>query len=150
MKRARFLRPLTQGHHHGLLGARNIRERLNADPQDALLAGEVMDFQNADLEPHFRAEEELMDFLEPRWGADDPNLARTRKDHADLRGWASSGKPTDLSFFSTRLAEHIHFEEEALFKRFEESLSSEEAEAWGLRFKDCASLNPRIPPARKH
>jgi len=149
MKRAKFLWPLSQGHHHGLVGAKNIRERLKLNPGDLLLAGEVRDFQAVDLEPHFKAEEELMDFLEKRWGPQDADLIRTRKDHDDLRTWAVSGKPTALALFAERLTEHIQYEEEILFARFEGALSAEEAETRGLRFKDCASPNPRIPAAPK-
>jgi hypothetical protein len=147
VKRAKFLWPLTQGHHHGLVASKHIRERLEADPTDPALSREIQAFQKADLEPHFKAEEELLDALELSWGATDPDLVRTRMEHTELRRLAASAQHGDMALFGENLGEHIRYEEEKLFDRFESSLRADEIEKWADRFKHTASFDPLIPKA---
>jgi len=148
VKRAKFLWPLTQGHHHGLMASLNIRDRLQADPTDASLAEEVRVFQGDDLEPHFQAEEDLLDELAERWGSNDEDLVRTRREHAELKALSSSGTAQDLLCFGDLLGRHIRYEEEVLFARFEGALTEEESRRWGERFQKAVSSDPKFP--RRH
>jgi hypothetical protein len=132
------------------MAAKNIRERIEADPSDTSLAEEVRVFFGTELEPHFKAEEALMDHLESHWGSKDPDLARTRQEHEALRRLADSGRPGEIAFFGEALKAHIHYEEEVLFGRFEGSLTPEEAEAWGVRFTSVTPSQPSNPLASKH
>jgi hypothetical protein len=135
---------------HGLMASKNIRERLAADSADPRLASEIEAFQQTDLEPHFQAEEALMDVLEGRWGAADVDLTRTRREHAQLRGWSVSGLPQDMAAFGELLGDHIRYEEEVLFNRFEATLSEEEVKVWSERLQSVVSPNPLIPPPPRH
>jgi hypothetical protein len=113
------------------------------------LADEVEAFFALDLEPHFKAEEALLDFLETRWGGQDPDLVRTRKDHAALRRSAASGRAEEMVRFGEELKAHIQYEEGVLFDRFESSLTPEEAKTWGERFVGVTPSQPSNPLALK-
>jgi hypothetical protein len=145
MRRERFLWPLTHGHQHGLAAARIVRERLARDPRDPRLGAEIRSFFEADLEPHFRVEEELLEGLGEAWGAEDPDHLRFLDDHRCLRAWGLSGRSEDAGDFAERLAEHIRFEEETLFPRIEADLDPGARERWEGRFRAAASACPRLP-----
>ena len=110
MKRDHRLHGLTSDHHQGLVLARRIA-------QGKLDAAAVRERFDAELEPHFLAEEELM--LPALEAAGERDLvSRTWHDHATLRAHvaaAERGQPGQLAAFAALLEEHIRFEERELF-----------------------------------
>ncbi len=113
MKRDARLRGLSSDHHRALVLVRTLRSP-NAS-RSALVATFA-----AELEPHFRIEdEELLTALARADGAEGRALAeRTAADHAHLRAEvarAAAGEPVDLLDFARRLEEHVRFEERELF-----------------------------------
>ncbi len=120
MKRDARLRGLSSEHHGALVLARTLR---GASASSAMLAHTFA----AELEPHFRIEdEELLSVLVVRPDAQSRALAtRTAHDHAHLRAEAAraaAGEPVDLLDFARRLEEHVRFEERELFPFVEAQL----------------------------
>lgn len=110
MKRDPRLHGLSSEHHQGLVLARRLA-------QGRLDAGELRRRFDAELEPHFRVEEDvLLPALETSGEA--ALVARTRRDHAELRALvekAGGGDAAALARFAALLNEHIRFEERELF-----------------------------------
>jgi uncharacterized protein YeaO (DUF488 family) len=101
MKRDPRLHGLSSDHHRALALARALRA------EGATLAG-VM----AELEPHFRIEEDVL--LPALDAAGERALAdRVREDHAFLRTCPAPAA------FAARMADHVRFEERELFPRCE-------------------------------
>ena len=127
MKRDPRLQGLSSEHHRGLVLARYVSRACAAGRADATLAGAVRQGFDRDLEPHFRAEEELL--LPPLAAAGARDLVeRTLREHATLRahlGAAECGAPARLAEFAAGLEEHIRFEERELFPAAEERLAAE-------------------------
>lgn len=138
--------PLSHDHHHGLalalrcrkqalgqlkpLGAQGLKER----------AREVIEFFQASLIPHFRAEEEIlfpfMLSLVPESG---PMVDSLRREHVEIREAVSrlgqSSIPGKLLFdLGDLLERHIRAEERELFALFESRVAPAEAD----------KLKPRI------
>ncbi len=110
MKRHAALVNLSREHHHGLvLAGRCVRRQTSWAAVAEVFA--------AELEPHFRIEEER---LLPLLG-EDPVVARTLEDHAALR--AQLAAEGSLVTFGERLRDHIRFEERELFERAQDLLS---------------------------
>jgi hemerythrin-like domain-containing protein len=118
MKRDPRLHGLTSDHHQGLVLARRIA-------RGGVDAAAVRQRFDAELEPHFLAEEELL--LPALAAAGEPELvARTERDHAAMRAHlaaAERGEPERLAAFAALLEEHIRFEERELFPAAESRLS---------------------------
>ncbi|NOU31173.1 MAG: hemerythrin domain-containing protein [Polyangiaceae bacterium] len=120
MKRDARLRGLSSEHHRALVLARTLR---GASASGATRA----DTFAAELEPHFRIEdEELLSVLALRPDAESQALAkRTAEDHAHLRAEAAraaAGEPVDFVDFASRLEAHVRFEERELFPFVEAQL----------------------------
>lgn len=120
MKRDARLRGLSSDHHRALVLARTLR---GASATGAMLAETFF----AELEPHFRIEdEEVLSVLALRPDAESRALAtRTAEDHAHLRAEAAraaAGEPVDFAAFARRLEEHVRFEERELFPFVEAQL----------------------------
>ena len=131
MKREKFLWPLTQGHHGGLMAARNALTRLAAigsEEGEELreLSREVSDFFKMDLKDHFLGEDGLLRVFCARAGEDDIDAARIRKEHQVLQDLAGSSKREDMRRFAELLISHIHFEEDVFFPRVEKVLGPED------------------------
>lgn len=128
MKRHPSLRPLSDDHHRALVLARRLR-RISSETDAAavtVLAREVREAFEKDLEPHFRVEErELLPALEARGAA---LLAKqTANDHARLRQLvrgAWSGETAGQ--LGTLLEKHVRFEERVVFPKAETCLSEAE------------------------
>jgi hemerythrin-like domain-containing protein len=122
MKRDARLRGLSSGHHHALVLARSLTGRQRPWTQDdgAELARRFV----SELEPHFRAEEDLLLPALRRTGA--TALAdRTIEDHAFLRSRAEAVRSGDAGAaraFGERLRDHVRFEERELFPACEKLL----------------------------
>jgi len=120
VKRDARLRGLSSDHHRALVLAHTLR---GASATGAMLAETFF----AELEPHFRIEdEEVLSVLALRTDAESRALAtRTAEDHAHLRAeaaCAAAGEPVDFAAFARRLEEHVRFEERELFPFVEAQL----------------------------
>ncbi|HUO56925.1 MAG TPA: hemerythrin domain-containing protein [bacterium] len=152
MKREKFLWPLTQGHHRGLVAARNIRDRItrlsteNRKAEMAELRKEVEDFWQGELKAHFEAEEEMLQIFSKRAGSPDTDTARILREHQVMRHLLKKGFKEDLFRFAEILTAHIRFEEDVLFGRIEKTLEGGEIEALGIMFlKKAVPSCVRIP-----
>ncbi len=119
MKRAPELRALSEDHHHGLVLARKAK-LAGTDPGAAIDAtwAEVEAKFEAELEPHFQIEEEL---LAPPLAAigEQALVGRLFVEHAALRACVAAGAPRTreaLAGFGDLLEAHIRFEERELFE----------------------------------
>jgi hemerythrin-like domain-containing protein len=118
MKRHPALSPLSREHHSALVLAKRARGA-SADDPVALkqLAAALRQAFADELEAHFQLEEQhLLPALAAR--GEQEAVARTLAEHADLCALAvqiDSGLPESVRRFGAALAEHIRFEERALF-----------------------------------
>lgn len=123
MKRDPRLHGLTSDHHQGLVIARRVA-------QGRLDAAALRERFDAELEPHFRAEEELL--LPPLQAAGEGALvSRTLAEHAEMRAHLAAserGEPGRLEAFAALLDQHIRFEERVLFPAAEARLSGADLE----------------------
>jgi hemerythrin-like domain-containing protein len=127
VKRDPRLHGLTSEHHAGLVLARRVRRACEEGRGDAAAVRRRFD---AELEPHFRVEEDLL--LPALAEAGEHLLARrTLEDHAALRAHlaaAEAGDPARLGAFAALLEVHIRFEERELFPAAERALRAEQLE----------------------
>jgi hemerythrin-like domain-containing protein len=130
VKRSPELAVLSREHHIALELALRLR-RARGDQADQLAADAVEFWRRESIE-HFRLEEEfVLPRLASHAGANDPEIARTLSDHADLRrhfAELSRGQAEveALSRIGELLADHIRFEERVLFPRVEATLDRDE------------------------
>jgi iron-sulfur cluster repair protein YtfE (RIC family) len=126
MKRDPRLQGLSSDHHHGLVLARRTSRACAGDGAGRELVRSVRRAFDAELEPHFRAEEEVL--LPPLAGVAPDLVQRTLGEHAELRGHlaaAEAGHPRRLAEFAALLERHIRFEERVLFPAAEARLPGE-------------------------
>lgn len=117
MKRDVRLRGLSSEHHQALVLARRLSRRAAAGALDAALALELAERFTAELEPHFRVEEEVLLTALDALG-EGALVERTRSDHAYLReaaARAARGELEVIAAFAERLVSHVRFEERELF-----------------------------------
>ena len=121
MKKEKFLWPLTAGHHEALMACGEIRRCMEIIKGDGAMGawaglseGARTFFQNS-LEPHFKAEEAIVDLFERRTGAENPASQKMRSDHQALRNLFKENSVDSLLLFADGLVDHIRFEEEKLF-----------------------------------
>ena len=152
MKREKFLWPLTQGHHRGLVAARNIKNRIeqmkteNRQADLEALKAETEGFWKGELQPHFEAEEEMLQIFAEKAGAKDKDLLRTIQEHRTMTQLLKMGFKEDLLRFAEILTAHIRFEEEVLFGRIEKILTPEEiSRASGFLVKKAVPNSNCIP-----
>jgi hemerythrin-like domain-containing protein len=132
MKREKFLWALTGEHHEALMACRNIQIAAAAIRGDGMgnaldeLSEKVGYFFKNRLEPHFRAEEKIMESLTRHRGNKDENIQRLFAEHKSLRALQKEGSLESLEVFAEELRNHIHFEENLLFPLIEKNLSEEE------------------------
>lgn len=127
MKRSPELRDLSEQHHYGLVEARNLRHAAEGrKPLDETIAAFLYAWE-AEIQPHFRCEEEL---LLPEFARcvpeDDPLIVQTLVEHVRLRRAVRELKTADAArrrelaaWLGRALDEHIRFEERQLFPRVE-------------------------------
>lgn len=131
MKRDPSLQPLSDDHHRALVLARSLRRTsTDAASEDlAAMARAVRARFEAELEPHFRIEEERLLPALAAAGAGEL-VARTKEDHERVRelvqGRWSQETPRELGELLER---HVRFEERVLFPRAEEALAREQLDA---------------------
>lgn len=134
MKRERFLWPLTQSHHRGLMAARRVKERLSdCDPgqeadriEEASL--ELRGLYEAELKEHFWDEERILGLYEGHMGRLEPEPERIRKEHRLLESLMGRKDRMSLLRFAETLVAHIRFEEDELFGLIEGVLTDDEKE----------------------
>lgn len=127
MNRDPRLHGLSSDHHHALVIARSVAARAPRAGEAADAAREVAERFAAELEPHFRIEEEVLLPALARAGEREL-VARTERDHAFLRETAAEageGRTDRLAAFAERLIAHVRFEERELFPRSEAVLPPE-------------------------
>jgi hypothetical protein len=116
MNREPRLRGLSSDHHRSLVLVRHIRETLSHGGSEIELCAHVAGHYDSDLEPHFRAEEELL--LPELTSSLNRELAeRTLSEHRLLRSQVASGIEGDLDALralADTLEAHVRFEEREL------------------------------------
>jgi len=127
MKRHRSLRLLSDDHHRALVLARRLRRDSGGEAARlAVLAREVRQEFERQLEPHFRVEESwLLPALERKGeaGLVEQTLGDHRRLRALVRGRWSEETAHELGAL---LDKHVRFEERVLFPRAEVVLSESE------------------------
>jgi hemerythrin-like domain-containing protein len=132
VKREKFLWPLTQGHHRGLVAAKNIKNRItqmgdeNREKELTDLWTEVSKFWEEDLKTHFAAEEEMLKIFMAHAGPGDPGVTRILSDHRTMEQLVKKGFKEDLLRLADFLTTHIRYEEETFFGRVEKILTPAE------------------------
>jgi hemerythrin-like domain-containing protein len=149
MKRSRALTPLSSEHHRALLVAFQLKKSLAGHAESAGaprdlpgLLSLARGFASKVLEPHLRAEEEL---LSPHLsGADGQRLA---SEHAELRrligqaaGAPAAGQRILLSGFAELLERHVRWEERELFASLEAQAGEAALEAIGAELERRLAL----------
>lgn len=117
MNREARLRGLSSDHHRSLVLVRHIREALSHGGSEIELCAHVAGHYDADLEPHFRAEEELL-LPELTSGSNRDLAERTLSEHRLLRSQAIAGIGGDLDALralADTLEAHVRFEERELY-----------------------------------
>lgn len=125
MKRDPRLVGLSREHHHALVLAVHLNKALGGgDPGAA--ARELARRFDAEIEPHFRVEEEiLLPALQALGGAACELVRRAEQDHAWLRAGAAraaAGATDRIGAWADRLAAHVRFEERELFEHAQQHL----------------------------
>lgn len=130
MKRKPELRDLSEQHHHGLVAARRLRLAAQGEAPIEEAVSRFLDAWYSEIQPHFRAEEEV---LLPEYArvvpADDPLIIRTLTEHVGLRRVVREmeralGEQQEIlaTAVGMALADHIRFEERVLFPAVEDTL----------------------------
>jgi iron-sulfur cluster repair protein YtfE (RIC family) len=130
MKRSAELRVLSVQHHHGLVAAQRLRQAAGGKMPLAQAVTQFLEAWQDEIQPHFRAEEEI---LLPAFARmvppDDPLIARTLTEHVALRRAvrelerAGVGSQQALAReIGQSLDDHIRFEERVLFPAIEAAL----------------------------
>lgn len=135
MRRDARLRGLSSDHHGALVLARKLAALAASGRADAAEARALSARFSAELEPHFRVEDELL--LPALRAAGEHALAdRAAADHVLLRAEAAAagaGRTGALARLAARLTEHVRFEERELFPRCQLALSAEVFDAVARR-----------------
>jgi len=133
MKRAGALVPLSREHHEALVLARRACEPHRPDAEPAALRQQLLQRWDAQFEPHFAAEEQvLLPALEQAGSTD--AAAQGRRDHARLRALVEQLRQGDLGClpeWGAAMRAHVQWEERELFPLAE-------------RVLDLGLLQPRL------
>ena len=157
MKRDANLVRLTREHHKALaLALRIERDLPGADDEGAeTLYRDVAEFWERALLAHFRAENEcLLTRLSRHVKLDDELIARTCRDHIALDAEIirmrddPGARREGLRRFGELLREHVHWEEEVLFQRAQETLSPGEMAALGGDLRERLPERIDFPPEK--
>lgn len=128
MKRRPAMQQLSRDHYGALKLAREARHAAGSGDANeiATLAQRVVECFAAELEPHFRIEEEeLLPALTQACELE--RVRRTHADHAELRrlaGLLATPDPAVLLRFGDLLAAHVRFEERELFEVAQAKMAS--------------------------
>lgn len=128
MKRDENLLTLSQEHHDGLVVVMCVKRGCELGVNPSTVADYVMDVWKNHLDPHFRAEEEI---LLPAIPHGDDYKARLLSEHATIRDLVEKIRqrdeelPQTLRTFAGILDDHIRFEERELFPFAEKDIPPE-------------------------
>ena len=125
MKRAPELSGLSRDHHTALVLARRARQASESDDRTAHAEwAYIIEYYHAELEPHFRIEEEAL--LPALAAAGETILVeRALNEHAQLRTLVLERTADSLSDFADQLQNHVRFEEQVLFQRAQAVVDAE-------------------------
>lgn len=127
------LQALSRDHHHALvLAKRAARSADGSDKEQLAMCQQLAAAFAQDLEPHFVSEEKDLPALLSKEPTAQPLLAQFAAEHATLRQLAaalSEGQCAMLAPFASALADHVRFEERALFPAIEQVLARNTAGA---------------------
>lgn len=140
MRRAPWLRPLSDDHHQALVLARRVRRaaaRSQSASELAELWSDVAARFAAEIEPHFAAEEHWL-FRALEKAGETALGARARADHRRLRELVRAAPAAaNAREFAELLDRHVRFEERELFPRAESLLGGTAATADAARVRDA-------------
>jgi hemerythrin-like domain-containing protein len=145
MKRSPELRDLSEQHHHGLVAARRLRQvALGKVPLTEAVAGFLLDWHD-EIQPHFRAEEEILLPEFARFVPEDHALiVRTLTEHVALRRAVRELARSDgealqalAGTIGQSLDDHIRFEERVLYPAVEATLTKEDLVFLGQELREC-------------
>ncbi|MBI3093717.1 MAG: hemerythrin domain-containing protein [Rhodocyclales bacterium] len=143
MKRHPQLQDLSREHHGALKLARAARQTAEAGAADKLatIAERVVRLFAAELDPHFRVEEQGL-LLTLTQAGEHALVRRTLDEHAELRRLVAALSAPDaatLLRFADLLAAHVRFEERELFETAQGHLAT------GPARTDPAPMPPARP-----
>ena len=143
MKRHPQLQDLSREHHGALKLARAARQAAEAGAADKLatIAERVARLFAAELDPHFRVEEQGL-LVTLAQAGEHALVQRTLDEHAQLRRLVAALSAPDaatLLRFADLLAAHVRFEERELFETAQGHLASGQART------DPAPMQPARP-----
>jgi hemerythrin-like domain-containing protein len=124
IKRMKELVPLSKEHHEGLLFAWKINQGLRNGTDHGVIADFIQWFWKADLQEHFRKEEQVLVVHLPK---DDALVLRMMEEHEQLEALVRICEMVLDEDIILQLADgltsHIRFEERVLFPHAEKLLS---------------------------
>ena len=130
LKRSKELVPLSKEHHEGLLFAWKIKQGLNNGTDPKLIAEFIQWFWKADLQEHFRKEEEV---LAPHLPQDNELVQQMLEEHQELEALVRLCEMVVDEDIFLQLADginnHIRFEERTLFPYAEKMIAPEKLQA---------------------
>lgn len=146
MKRDPRLVGLSREHHHALVLAVHLGKAVRAQGDLDAATRELARRFRAEIEPHFRIEEEILLPALRALGADSRALVqRAEADHAWLRAGAAraeAGASDHLAAWAERLSAHVRFEERELFEHGQRVLPSPVLDALALARPATAARTP--------
>lgn len=146
MKRDARLVGLSREHHHALVLAVHLNKAVRAATDLDAATRELAQRFGAEIEPHFRVEEEiLLPALHALGGAAHALARRAEQDHAWLRAGAAraaAGATGELGAWAERLTAHVRFEERELFEHAQRHLPADVLDALA-RARPAAPGRPR-------
>jgi hemerythrin-like domain-containing protein len=129
IKRSKELVPLSREHHEGLLFGWKIKQGLRNGTDLSVISEFTQWFWEADLEEHFRREEQVLVVHLP---AENPLVVRMFDEHEQIEALVRlSANVQDEDIFiqlADTIHNHIRFEERELFPYAEETLSPQALE----------------------
>ena len=153
MKRAAELRGLAEQQHYGLVAARNLRLAAEGKRPLPEAVRAFLDAWRLEVQPHFRAEEELLlPELARALPPDDPLILRTLSEHVAIRRAVrdlEQGPPEQWEALAREIGQglddHIRFEERVLFPAVEQALAGASLERLGEELPRQAGCTLRRP-----
>lgn len=133
MKRSPELRDLSEQHHYALVAARTLRLAAEGGGDLASALREFARIWEAEIQPHFQAEEAvLLPAFARAEGDDHPLIVQTLVEHVRLRRLigdlmnAVEPRRREVAAETARaLHDHVRFEERQLFPALEAALAGE-------------------------
>lgn len=125
-KRDPSLIPLSHDHHHALVRVFEIRRAIAAGADLAPEIARTRDSYEAELRPHFAAEEEtLVPALREASALPEPEIAGLVEDHRRLEEMvaALTRGGGDLGAFADLLERHVRSEERRIFPAYQEHVA---------------------------